>query len=540
MLLAVRVAKIFSMSELMNEPSQPVNRSFPFAGFFSWRIVRRFAFAIACFITLIAIVWNVENWRGKRAWEKHKRQWLAKGEKFTVAEMAPPAVPDDQNFAMSPFIRPLMNPSRAPEGGVFWQDTNALERLKKFQVANSTPERTNRLTIGNAEKGTFADLNAWQEFYRGDTNYPQVASPASPAQTILTALSRFDPELRELREAAARPYSRFPVEYAYEPSFAVLLPHLAQLKAIVQATHVRATAELESKRSDDAFADLKLGCRISDSIKDEPILVSHLVRLAMLGINLQTLREGLLRHAWNDAQLAEFDKYLASLNLLAEYGQAMRGERAFGVGSVDWLRRQGFRGGGIDYLSSPDGQSGSSGVMIMPAGWFYRNMLNISEMHQDFTLPAVDEKAHRAFPKRCEEMETRLHKEQRGPYNILAQLLLPAVSKSVQKSTRMQLFVDAARIACALERYRIANGALPETLDALAPRFIEKLPTDLINGEPLHYRREADGSYLIYSVGWNQTDDGGQIVWGKGSDPAVDARKGDWVWQMPAKLPTGS
>ena len=90
-----------------------------------------------------------------------------------------------------------------------------------------------------------------------------------------------------------------------------------------------------------------------------------------------------------------------------------------------------------------------------------------------------------------------------------------------------------ARVACALERYRLAHGEYPETLDALAPQFIEKLPHDIINGQPLHYRRTDDGQFVLYSVGWNETDDGGKVVLTKGG--SVDREKGDWVWQYPAK-----
>ena len=49
----------------------------------------------------------------------------------------------------------------------------------------------------------------------------------------------------------------------------------------------------------------------------------------------------------------------------------------------------------------------------------------------------------------------------------------------MKKFARIQADVDLARVACALERYRLAHGSYPETLDALAPQFIEKLPHDL-------------------------------------------------------------
>jgi hypothetical protein len=59
----------------------------------------------------------------------------------------------------------------------------------------------------------------------------------------------------------------------------------------------------------------------------------------------------------------------------------------------------------------------------------------------------------------------------------------------------------------------------------------------------LHYRRTEDppspgsgaasGKFLLYSVGWNETDDGGQIALKK--DGSEDRENGDWVWQYPVK-----
>jgi hypothetical protein len=96
-----------------------------------------------------------------------------------------------------------------------------------------------------------------------------------------------------------------------------------------------------------------------------------------------------------------------------------------------------------------------------------------------------------------------------------------------------QTLANEAQIACALERYRLAHGEYPETLNALVPQFIEKLPHDIIGGQPLHYRRTDNGQFLLYSVGWNEMDDGGQVV--SKPDGSEDWGKGDWVWQYPAK-----
>ena len=112
----------------------------------------------------------------------------------------------------------------------------------------------------------------------------------------------------------------------------------------------------------------------------------------------------------------------------------------------------------------------------------------------------------------------------RSPYSFLEAIYLPNMAKAAQRTAYNQTLVNEARVACALERYQLAHGGYPENLDVLVPQFIDTLPHDVIGGQPLPYRRTDAGKYLLYSVGWNETDDGGT------PGPESDLTKGDWVW----------
>jgi hypothetical protein len=501
-----------------------------------WRNFRRVLFAAACLATLVAMAYGIENWRGKHAWRKHRATWEAKGENFDLKALIPSPVPDDQNFAMAPLLKPIMDFDRSPTG-VVWRDTNALARLEQMSPELIPDRGTNHhLVRGNLEKGTFADMTLCAEFYRGNTNYPQASDQAAPAERMLTALGKFAPELNSLREAAAaRPLSRFPIHYEEQPSWGILLPHLARIKGLTQLANVRALAYLEAGQTDEAFRDLMLGFRLSDSIKAEPLLIDHLVRIASLLIDLQTVREGLVRHSWTDSQLAEIQRTLATADLLAECKHAFEGERALSTSGLEFLSTQGGRSV-LDILDDGGRNGGSSPpVRVFPSGWFYQNMLGISEHFQDFTLPAIDSKARRIDTKLIAAGMERVQKSRTGPYNIFVKMLLPAVERAAIKSARAQTFCDAARVACALERSRIAEGKLPERLDSVVPKFLASVPTDIMDGKPLRYQLKPDGGYVLYSVGENLTDEGGKIVFREtGKDPGVDPAKGDWAWVMPA------
>ncbi len=80
-----------------------------------------------------------------------------------------------------------------------------------------------------------------------------------------------------------------------------------------------------------------------------------------------------------------------------------------------------------------------------------------------------------------------------------------------QKCTR-NISVAATRLLLALKGYKMDKGRLPETLDELVPAYIEAVPPDDFDGRPFRYSASRK---VIYSVGKNLTDDGGD-------DPAYD------------------
>ena len=95
-------------------------------------------------------------------------------------------------------------------------------------------------------------------------------------------------------------------------------------------------------------------------------------------------------------------------------------------------------------------------------------------------------------------------------------------------------------MGCALELYWHQHGRYPESLAALGPASLESLPHDLITGQPLHYRLTTDGRFVLYSVGWDEKDDGGMFPTTVAGQSRVNWKSnpdetGDWVWQYPAE-----
>jgi hypothetical protein len=169
----------------------------------------------------------------------------------------------------------------------------------------------------------------------------------------------------------------------------------------------------------------------------------------------------------------------------------------------------------------------------MPSAYFYQNELNFARMNQEWLLPLVDTNTHVVSPLALRRANDVIEEEKKhySPYKFQALNTMSVLSLSAKKIAQLQCQIDLARVAIALERYRLAHGNYPETIDVLAPKFISEIPHDVINGQPLHYRRTEGGRFVLYSVGWNEMDDGGQVVLTKSG--SVDREKGDWVWQYP-------
>jgi hypothetical protein len=257
---------------------------YPIFRWLFWKHWRRTFFALACFFTLIALLYAEEDWRGKHDWEKFKREWEAKGEKFDFASVVPPPVPDDQNFALTPIVFKSYGWLLTRDGKMIprdKRDTNFVDHLRMSLTSDYSDWPTNG---GSWQKATLTDLKPWQNYYRAlaaKTNeFPVATQPQSPAADVLLALSKYDSTIEELRQASLLPYSRFPLNYDDENPAEIMLPHLAALKFCAQVLGLRAIAELQNNESQKALDDVKLSLRLMDSFRTEPFPISHLVRIA--------------------------------------------------------------------------------------------------------------------------------------------------------------------------------------------------------------------------------------------------------------------
>jgi hypothetical protein len=521
---------------------------------FSARTMRLGLITLAWFVSLVALCDGVIDWRGRHAWNEYRQNYEAHVAPLDLQAFIPKPIPDSENFAATPFANAWVT---------HYKDTNVLYvRDAWFHAADmiaSPPELPSR----HKYEEHFENLVAWQEAFAAVRAHSgkhkdefwsdklDLASRAQAAPVILDGMKDDEAAFDELRAASARPEARYPVVYDMENPWGILLPHLTRVKETCLRLQTRACAELAAGQNENALADVKLMLYLADTLKTEPFLISYLVRIACMQIAVEPIWEGLAEHGWTDVQLQQLQARLEPYNFLADMQWPMHAECAAGVLTVDLFKKKGL-GMVADLtamMSTTTGELIQNKLVlnwlgrIIPSGWYDLEKLNYCTLYEGQFHGTVDEAAKRVFPRQIAANTSALENQyasvgdeilSRGNlldvihHKFIAAMLLPALGRIPIKAATAQTSTDQAFIACALERYRLANGQFPDNLQALVPRFAAQLPNDVITGEPFKHHRTDDGRFVLYSVGWNETDDDG--VPGK---TMFDETEGDWVWEYP-------
>src|ERR1041385_1957656 len=273
------------------------------ASFAAWLRSWRYFILLLCLALVVALFYGEENWRGNRAWNKYKQQLAANGIPTEPAAVIPKPVPLSENFAATPFLAPLFD---FIPGTQRWRTTNGIGRAQGFGSSYDAVSRNlkpTKVDPTNSWINARMDLRAWNLAFQLGTNAPKSINSESAmvpaahlkeaAEGVLNGLSECDPVIEELRAASRRRYSRFDLKYDDEDPAAILLPHLAVLKHVSQILQLRACAELALGPTDAAASDAELLLYVANATREEPVMVSHLVRMTQLRLVIQVIAEGM-------------------------------------------------------------------------------------------------------------------------------------------------------------------------------------------------------------------------------------------------------
>src|SRR2546425_11870260 len=163
-----------------------------------------------------------------------------------------------------------------------------------------------------------------------------------------------------------------------------------------QVLQLRASADLALGRTEEAAADINLMLYLANACRDEPIMISQLVRMAQLKLAIQPIAEGVGQ--WSEVQLRAFQERLLRFDFGADMQRALQAERVFfGGGVIDFLHRNPEKYNAL--IGNGDGP-GVPGVMwaVVPSGWFDFEKLNYSRLFENYEMAGLDLPGHRISP----------------------------------------------------------------------------------------------------------------------------------------------
>ena len=409
------------------------------------------------------------------------------------------------------------------------------EQIKPAQirlVATDTLRATNVAALfrGDITSDIRASWHRYMDVTPVSTNAFRVWSrtPIVTAADYLAASESVSTNLDLIRKALERPYARMDGDYR---PFGRPSPDLVRIRTTVQFLAQRAQAELLLGQSGKAWENLSLIrglCRILTSGRDgRPMtLVAGMIDVAVTGLYTDVVREGLEVNGWRDAELARIQDQLGEIDLPQLLRETFDCERVAACEVLEKTapaERPKIFGSPSRNLWEKFSHPEDLLLQLAPQGWFYQNMAVIDTFNEKMA-EALDSTNGSVRPREVENVTraTLAAFDHFGPYTFVARRASPNLIRAVQTMARNQAQVNEAILACALERYRFAHSHFPETLDELSPQFVDRLPHDVVNGEPLKYRRGDGEGYVLYSVGWNDKDEGGKA--GK------TIEDGDWVF----------
>ncbi|WP_397381309.1 hypothetical protein [Prosthecobacter sp.] len=507
---------------------------------------KRFVRILLCFfitlVTLVVLLYVWTNWSGRRRWAATKAMIEHEGETFDHLRLLPETPPAAQNLlAIEPLDGITVAVDQADAKGASEAKRQALAALKLEAKAPGS---------SGVDKGEMTDMQAWAKFLR-ETKYLDLpAESPTPGKEILAALDVKFPVLKQLADLAPqRSLAMFTPGLRErelpEMLFSLSMRHYTAAQPLVRALCLRARAAIDAGQGAEAARSLLAAEKIGLACESEPLLIGLLVGNATEAQVNEGIWLGLRMRAFADADLRLLQQVLSAHDLDKALLLACRGEMAFGLNVMEYLQdvTAGRKKAAQDVASlfGNERQSLFRGAFLVPSGLFDHWKSVIAEQEWKHMIEPLRKGGIAAAVKSAEGVNTEMKEKHNlvlHPDYIMARLVVPALASVTEIVFVAQARERQALAAIALERFYLKHARYPAALQELVPEFTTAVPLDPCDGKEVRYRTTAAGRYLLWCVGQDGKDDGGEIK--KNSVPMRSPDYlGDWTWQY-EPVETGS
>ena len=236
---------------------------------------------------------------------------------------------------------------------------------------------------------------------------------------------------------------------------------------------------------------LKL-CRL---LEKDPTFINFLVNAcACRGIAIRCANEALQAGPVSDNSRQELENELAKIDMRQAYLQAMKSERAFSLDRFEEMYSQ---------------------------LWPSRVFLNRETLGCLDVYDWIITRATAALPENASNPPANISPTPPSS-GVLGQLLLPSLKATETAANRVEAQIRVIRVINALgRRNNQENPQKPPLADLSDLGLPKSATTDPFNGKPLIVKK-VDGGWLVYSVGENKVDDGGELEEESGTGKQLD------------------
>ena len=459
-------------------------------------LVRSFS-VVLVLVTLTALFYAVENWRGSRAWSSTLEDLRSRGEKIALEDFEAAPIPDGSNAAMHPALRCF---THTLPGG------NRAMRLKADPPDAADAAMADKWKAFLAWR--LAGPDPFMKLYDVLSSENRDLAPAQEAARELTpALAGHLDLMNEVEQARQRPFCQWPpVSVNDKREVEIRGEYAATIgTALMEASrffHVRKICEAIPAGALTAW-DEGVGLeRFAKAAASQKTIMNYLLAAAIIA-EQEKLVINLLEFTKPDpARCFKAEAELAAQPLLSDVlGDYMKRERAFMIAAISSVLEQDDPS---DLSRIMSGQGPAIGWERAeravrqhgPVGWLKQNLANsvrgagklIDAFHPALTLDGQ----HNQVVQTISSSQSRgalFHWMEKNTIGIYG-----GIHESVIRTdTRRNLLRTALLIAA----HRSGKGVTPMSLEELPAELSSRIPASPWKGDLPRIKRDESGVWTL-------------------------------------------
>jgi hypothetical protein len=457
------------------------------------RRLRRAAVVAAAFVAVVVGCWVYLSF----VWDRELREAIAEADRsdpdwrLLDIEAKRPVIPDEENSSLQMAKMKQATPARWP----FWY----------YQASPPGGE----ITLADYE-----DFNR-----RLDDRPPPVLLDAEQERVLRFEMKRAAAAMDEARKLIDFPRGRHPITWRKD-YFSSGIDPSQRSRGVADLLRHDVTLRCQDGDLKGALDSTRASFNVSLCLRDEPLLISQLIRVAIRKVTLGDLERILAQGEPPEEALAEFQRRLEEDEKDNLFLVGVRGERGLLDGFLEVIQRRDMTHAEMRQAIAgmSDGSAGAS--------WMGKDLdviaLYGTARHERAQMLArmnrVVEIAQLPPEEQGREVDAWVAAAKKGP--PLVRRLTPAVQKVNLATRRSHAEMRCMVVLLALERFRQKHDRWPDRLEELTPDYLKAVPLDPFDAKPIKYARRGDG-VTVYTVGPDGEDNGGNLngKWlDKGSD----------------------